>query len=711
MSLDSVELAKAYPKHNIAHPFDPLAHDELETAVRIVQTCGQFRTGMRFVMLQAKEPPKSFMAGFRSGQSFERLVDVLMIDTTTTRAIDAIVSLSKGEVVSWAIAEDKGQPMIIPDEFVEMTIICMQDERVARALEKRGLDIAERGLVCIDPLSAGYFSEDEDPSRRLLRGMFLMRKESNDNIYAHPIEGLTALVDMNAQRVVEVIDMGVVPVPQTMRNYERQYIKKMREPLKPIVITQPEGVNYTVDGWAVRWQRWSFHMSFNAREGLVLHDIRYDDPFTGKVRPICYRASISEMTVPYCDVTSTNGMKNAFDVGEYGLGVLTNSLSLGCDCLGEIRYFDFDFVNAYGEIESIPNAICMHEEDDSIMWKHTDLRTEKVENRRSTKFVVSFIATVGNYEYGFYWNFRLDGSVELETKANGLMQTGAVLPGETTRHGTMMEEGLYAPNHQHFFCARLDMNLDGDKNRVVEVNSVADPTGPTNPKGNAFYTKTTVFETEQEAKRNHDYRSARTWVVQNPNSLNRMGTPVGYRIEPMEIGQPYFNADSAIANRAGYLNHHLWVTPFREDELFAAGRFPNQNPGPDGLPVWTAQNRPINNEDIVLWYVFCHHHVARLEDWPVMPNAKLGFKLKPTNFFDFNPALDLPPAFADKCGPGKAHCGHGKSDGQDGARAYVPQRLTRLMRRTMRREKLIAEAEGRLEQEKVERKDGPKSKH
>ncbi len=708
MSLDTATLAKAYPKHNIAHPFDPLAHDELETAVRIVQGSAQFRNGMRFVSLQAQEPPKSFMAGFRPGQSFERLVEALLIDTLSTRTIDAVVSLSKGEIVSWEIAQDKGQPMLIPDEFVEMTIICMQDERVARALEKRGLDIAERGLVCIDPLSAGHFSETEDPSRRLVRGMFLLRKESNDNIYAHPIEGLTALVDLNAQCVVEVKDTGVVPIPQTMRNYERQYIKNMREPLKPIVITQPEGVNYTVDGWAVNWQRWSFHMSFNPREGLVLHDIRYDDPLTGRVRPICYRASISEMTVPYCDDSSTNGMKNAFDVGEYGLGVLANSLTLGCDCLGEIRYFDFDFVNAFGEIESVPNAICMHEEDDSIMWKHTDLRTEKIENRRSTKFVVSFIATVGNYEYAFYWNFRLDGSLELEVKANGIMQTGAVQPGEKPRHGTMMEDGLYAPNHQHFFCARLDMNLDGEKNRVVEVNSVADPTGPTNPGGNAFYTTTTVFETEQQAQRCHDYRSSRTWVVQNPNSLNRMGTPVGYRIEPMELGLPYFQPESSIARRAGYLNHHLWVTPFDEKELFAAGRFPNQNPGPDGLPAWTARNRPIDNEDIVLWYVFCHHHVPRLEDWPIMPSAKLGFKLKPTNFFDFNPSLDLPPALAGACGPGKSQCGHGAAGG--GAREFVPQRLTRLMRRTMRREKLVAEAEGQLEARRADRKPGPKSK-
>ncbi len=685
---------QAYPRHGVAHPFDPLTYDELESLVRIVHASTHFANGMRFIMMQAKEPPKEFVRTFRPGQGFERLADVLLIDTLKKQTIDAVVSLSKGEVTSWQIAEDRGQPMLVPDEFIEMTVICMQDERVARALEARGLDIAERGLVCIDPLSAGYFTDAENPENRLVRGMFLIRKEADDNIYAHPIEGLTALVDLYEQRVVSVDDAGVIPIPQEMHNYERQYQKKLRDPLKPIVITQPEGVNYTVDGWAVTWERWSFHMSFNAREGLVLHDIKFDDAEQGRVRPICYRASISEMTVPYCDDTTTNGMKNAFDVGEYGLGILANSLTLGCDCLGEIRYFDFDFVNAFGEIESVPNAICMHEEDDSIMWKHTDLRTEKVENRRSTKFVVSFIATVGNYEYAFYWNFRLDGSLELEVKANGIMQTGAVPPGQKARHGTMMDEGLYAPNHQHFFCARLDMDLDGEKNQVVEVNSKADPTGPTNRLGNAFYAETTLFNTEKEAQRRHNFESVRTWVVQNPNSRNRMGTNVGYRIEPMEVVLPFFNADSAIARRAGYLQNHLWVTAYDEKELFAAGRFPNQNPGPDGLPLWTERDRPIANEDIVVWYVFGHHHVPRLEDWPVMPSAKLGFKLKPSGFFDYNPALDLPPALQKACAS-KSSCHSGGGSGE-----YVPQRLTRMMRRTMRREKLVAEAEERLEKQR-----------
>ena len=680
--------AARYPRHGTDYPFDPVAHDELETVVAIVHESGRFRSGMRFIDISLKEPPKDFMESYRRGQPYEREAEVVLIDNNAESSIEAVVSLSRGEVVEWAGVSEPGQPMLSQDEFVEMTIACMQDEEVSRALEKRGLDIAERGQITVDPLSAGNFGDEEDPKRRLVRAFFLMRKEANDNAYAHPIEGLSALVDLHKQQVVRVDDAGVVPVPQTMRNYERQYIDKFRDDIKPIRITQPEGVSFSVDGWRVDWQRWNFRVGFNAREGLVLHDLRYNDVDKGKEREICYRASIAEMTVPYCDASPTTSRKNAFDVGEYGLGTLTNSLTLGCDCLGEVTYFDYDYINTFGEVESIPNAVCMHEEDDSILWKHTDLRSEKVELRRSRKLIVSFISTVGNYEYWFYWVLRQDGSIELEVKAIGIMQTGAVKPGDKPKFGTMVEEGCYAPNHQHFFCARLDMHVDGRKNQVVETESKADPIGPDNPYGNAFYAESRVFKTEKEAQRIHDFRSVRTWSIQNRNSKNRMGANVGYRIQPMEVVLPFFQEGSSVSRRAAYLKNHLWVTPYNENERYPAGKYVNQSDGHDGLPKWTEADRNIEDEDIVVWYVFGHHHVPRLEDWPMMPTAKLGFMLKPSNFFDIAPCLDVPPSTRKAC------CAEEAEDGDP----YMPQRQTRKLRRTVRFEHLKAEAEGRLEE-------------
>src|SRR4030095_2002441 len=94
-----------------------------------------------------------------------------------------------------------------------------------------------------------------------------------------------------------------------------------------------------------------------------------------------------------------------FDEGEYGIGMLANSLALGCDCLGEIRYLDAIVADAQGTPVTLENAICLHEEDFGILWKHTNFRTGQVEVRRSRRLVGSSIATVGKYEYGFLLYF------------------------------------------------------------------------------------------------------------------------------------------------------------------------------------------------------------------------------------------------------------------------------------------------------------------
>ena len=678
--LDTSAHAVKYPLHAATHPLDPLTYAELEDAVRIIHESGQFNSDMRFVSMVTRDPPRDFMRTYATGMPYERLADVIISDGRARTTIEALVSLSKRSVISFGPTKHKGQAPITPDEFVEVEIAAKMNNLVADALRKRGLDISDRNLICVDPWSAGYFGDDEDPTNRVARATFYLRREADDMQYAHPIEGLTALVDLYRKEVIKIEDAGVTPVPQTQRNYDRRFIKKYRDDIKPLQITQPEGPSFKVNGWEVTWQRWRLRVAFTPREGLVLNDIRYNDVEKGKERPIIYRAAVVEMTVPYGDTIATQSRKNAFDIGEYGVGVNTNSLTLGCDCLGEIHYFDFDFVNTVGEIESIPNAVCMHEEDDSILWKHTELRTNKVEVRRSRKLIISCIATVGNYEYGFYWVLRQDGSIELEVKAIGLVQTAALPPGESPKFGVMMEEGCYAPNHQHFFCARLDMNLDGPGNQVVEVNTVTDPMGPDNPRGNAFYAKPTLFKTELEARRKHHYETARTWVVQNPNSKNRMGTNVGYKLSPMELAVPYWQPQSAVAKRAGYLDYHLWVTPYDPEENYPAGQYPNQNPGPDGLPVWTQKDRSIVNKEIVVWYNFGHHHIPRLEDWPLMPVAKFGFMLKPNNFFDIAACMDVPPSAA------KQGCSMADE------RGFSTNKISRIGKMQIRRRRLEEEA-------------------
>ena len=265
--------------------------------------------------------------------------------------------------------------------------------------------------------------------------------------------------------------------------------------------------------------------------------------------------------------------------------------------------------------------------------------------------MISCIATVGNYEYGFFWYLYQDGTIEFEGKLTGIVLTAGVPAGEQQRHATEIEHGVAAGYHQHFFTARLDMDVDGAANVAYEIESVAEPGGPDNPERSAFTTVRRTFQRESQAMRDVSPLSARRWRVENPARRNRMGTPVAFELVPGDNVAPMAHAGSQFRRRAGFLDHHLWVTPYRRDERYPGGEYPNQHEGGDGLPRWTQADRPLEGEDVVLWYSFGAHHVPRLEDWPVMPVAYCGFQLRPWGFFDRSPALDVPP-------PHPAHCNH-----------------------------------------------------
>jgi primary-amine oxidase len=354
------------------------------------------------------------------------------------------------------------------------------------------------------------------------------------------------------------------------------------------------------------------------------------------------------MVVPYGDPGEMHGWKNAFDAGEWGLGRMANSLKLGCDCLGVIHYFDAVLATEQGDPYTVEHAICMHEEDYGILWKHHDMQGGTNETRRSRRLVVSFIATVGNYEYGFYWYFYLDGNIQLEVKLTGIVSPMAITPGEQPEFANVIAPGIAAPHHQHLFSARLDLDVDGPANSVYEVESEVMPPGPDNPWGNAFRPRVTPLTHELAAQRETNSATSRTWRVVNPSSHNALGQPVGYKLAPTTSTPTMLaSPESSVGRRAGFARHNLWVTPYSRDERRAAGEFPNQHEGGDGLPRWTAADRALDDTDIVLWYTFGVTHFVRPEDWPVMPVEYTGFVLMPVGFFDRNPALDVAPSSSD----------------------------------------------------------------
>jgi primary-amine oxidase len=626
------------------HPLDPLSADEIRRAVKIFRADARATSAMRFVSVSLREPPKGEVASARSGQGFRREAFIVALEPREHLTYEAVVSLTDRSVLTWRPVAGARAPVTL-GEYAECERLVRADQRFREGLRRRGINHPDQ--VVVEAWGIGTFTGDQDAGRRLVWTLCFYRAEPGGNPYAKPIHGLHAVVDLDDMEVVRVEDAGVVPLPPGSGDYAAASIAP-RAGLKPIEIRQPAGVSFQVDGWEVRWQHWRFRLGFNAREGLVLHTIGYED--AERLRPVIHRASVAELVIPYADPRPFQGWRNAFDIGEYGIGILTNPLELGCDCLGEIRYLDVELADDHGEPYTIKNAICLHEEDDGILWKHVDTGLGQTEVRRSRRLVVSFIITAGNYEYAFYWYFYQDGAIELEVKLTGIVLTTALAPGETSDYGTVVAPQTLAAHHQHFFSVRLDMAVDGDRNSVYEVEAEAVPAGPDNPYGNAFRTRQTLLRTESQAQRPINPLTARHWLVVNPEVTNALGQPVGYKLVPHGNVLPFARESASVTQRAAFMTRHLWVTPFAPDERFPAGDYPNQHPGGAGLPEWTKADRAIENTDIVLWYTLGSHHIPRPEDWPVMPAERVGFALKPFGFFNVNPALDIPPSHDGQTG-------------------------------------------------------------
>jgi primary-amine oxidase len=592
--------------------------------------------GWRFASIELREPDKVALA---AGEAMAREAVVVCWDRSDGRAFRAMVSLTDGAVTAWEDLPGQ-QPNMTVDEWHECDEMLREQPALARALARRG--ITDMSLVLTDMWAYGAALVPER-----YRGLRLgwsdvwYRGSEQGNPYAHHVTGLHPIVDLNRMTLLEIedsLDQGDSPhQPTVMGEYLPQLIGRPLREVAPLEISQPAGPGFSLDGRLLSWQNWQLRLGFNHREGLVLHQLAFRDG--ERWRPVAHRLSFAEMFVPYRDASPDHYRRIAFDIGEWGLGFMTTSLELGCDCLGDITYLDAVVHDSAGEPQVIRNAICVHEEDSGVLWKHVD-HVIGAEVRRSRRLVISFHVTVANYEYLVYWRFYQDGNIECEVRATGIVVTSHLRGGTQPENGTLVDRHTYAPFHQHFIVARLDLDVDGPDNTVYAVSSEA---RGDDPYGLGLVVQETPLRTEAEGKQDYDWGVQRAWKVVNDNVRNGLGTPVGYKLVPSGTFPPLLDPSSPIFRRAEAIGHTLWVTPYREDERWPCGDFPNLSLRDTGLPTWTAADRPIENTDVVLWYVFGIHHITRPEDWPVMPTDAVSFWLKPFGFFDRNPALDVPP--------------------------------------------------------------------
>jgi primary-amine oxidase len=586
------------------HPLDPLSHAEQEQIVAHARKAWNLEAHHLFAMLQLHEPTKGELA---AGKKIDRTARVTIWDRKKATVSEGLIT-TDGVAKEYKEIPGAKSPVSAIESAIALDVVC-RNQSVKDALARRGIDDITTVHMETWPI---------------------------------PIHGLHAIVDIDAKEVVGLEDNADVPIPQTPGPYRESQTGGSVK-LKELKIEQPDGASFEVQGWNIKWERWSFRIGFDQREGLVIHDVNFSDE--GTPRKIAHRLSIAELVIPYGDPAQGAYRKNAFDTGEFGLGNFTNSLTLGCDCLGEIVYLDAAVTEGDGTVRTIKNAICMHEEDFGILWKHVDVDGH-TEVRRGRRFVASSIVTVNNYEYGYFWYFYQDGSIEFEAKLTGIVLTLADTPGAHHPSATELEPGLWAPYHQHILCARMDLEIDGVNNSVVEIESFAHPVGEKNPYGGAYETRETVLKSESAAQRLVDPIKSRFWKVINPNKKNHVGHSIGYKLIPGHTTYPLAHKESVLGKRAGFMYSHLWVTPHVESERYPAGDYPFQHEGGAGLPEWTKNDRSIENTDVVLWHVFGTNHIPRTEDWPVMPVERTGFHLKPTGFFRRSPAMDVAPSEA-----------------------------------------------------------------
>ncbi|KAG8681374.1 hypothetical protein FRC09_017533, partial [Ceratobasidium sp. 395] len=423
------------------HPLDPLSAVEISEISPVVRHYLATQTpveAFKFLGTDLVLPPKREVLahlGIRTAPGADpdpyvdivRKADVDIIDVVSGFCWLVHLSLKDEK---WIVDSAEKLPegrlaQISVNELIEAAEVVRADERVRKLAADVGVAPDQ---IFADGWSIGY--DDRFPQKlRLQQCILFARFEKDENLYAHPLD-FCPVIDSNARKVIHIdfpshptskahlstspystkpppltadptLERKRIPPPTAKHEYLPDHLDEPavpREPLKPLHIVQPEGVSFRVTGRVLEWQQWKMHVGFTPREGIVLSTVTYNDG--GEVRPVFYRMSLAEMIVPYGSPDHPHARKLAFDVGEYGVGLQANELALGCDCLGAIHYLPGSFIGHDGNPLNIKNAICIHEEDAGLLWKHTDYRPGgRSHSVRSRKLVVSMVCTLGNYEY------------------------------------------------------------------------------------------------------------------------------------------------------------------------------------------------------------------------------------------------------------------------------------------------------------------------
>lgn len=274
------------------HPLDPLTEEEIEQTTEILTEQRDLGDEFGFYSYQPVEPAKDEIEDRSESGRVDREVFAVLRNYEEKETYEAIVSLTEAEVISWEHVPG-AYPHIIGQDVLDAENAVRESEAFREAARKRGVENFDLVIVDPWPINSNELVPEGLEGRRLARGLSWVAESEEDNAYARPIEGVHAYVDLDEMEVVEVVDNGVVdedsPLPPEDANYRSDLIDT-RPGRKHLDVVQPDGTSWEVDGRKVDWQGWEFRVGWTDREGLVLHDINYEDD--GERRKILHRASV-----------------------------------------------------------------------------------------------------------------------------------------------------------------------------------------------------------------------------------------------------------------------------------------------------------------------------------------------------------------------------------------------------------------------------------
>ncbi|HVA32917.1 MAG TPA: hypothetical protein VNG31_02140 [Candidatus Baltobacteraceae bacterium] len=657
--------APALPAHTtvparVTHPLDPLTAPEIAQIKTAMASQTMLGPRTLYSWVQLSEPHKDEVLAWKPGMPFRREALVVALSPEHRTAYEMIVDIRAQKVLSTRNLQNL-QPFLTDDELEKAAAVVDASPAVKAALEKRGYTIA--GKIS-DRFFIDTYAPGKDPATvsggktiRAVRVLFA-DKQGGINDYGPYVEGLMVLVDIYAESILAIHDYpGAIakqPVPEDI--FSRAVLGP-EKPVDDLVIAPPTSSRLTFDGNHVRWQGWDFRYSFNQREGLVMHQIGFEDD--GRVRSICYRAAVSEMLVPYSDPAPEWVWREFFDAGEYGLGAVAVSLRAGKELPNNALVLDAVLPGTALQAQVDPNRVFFYERENGALFAHVQASDKHHIYARAKELVVGYITNVGNYDYIFQWVFRLDGSFGFEGELQGLILNKTVWetkcgvcereaqggPGVyeasgEEEFGTLVSPQMLGVTHQHWINLRMDFDIDGTANAVEEYDVKRLPPDPqTNAAGRALSVTRTVFGKASEACRNLNEATNRSWVIYNPSKRSEIGQFAGYEVQG--VGNTFSSIpEYRYGDPTSFVQRHFWVTPYDPTQLYAAGWYPNQHPeNYDDQLLHYADDRSIYNRDVVVWYSLGFTHVTRPEDFPIMPSEHVGVNFKPRGFFAKSPAL------------------------------------------------------------------------